>query len=125
MSATKPRKPFAVHRLYDADDAVALVRYDGDPDTFAALATKWLSDNDYPYTVQPPQPRLYRCNPDFTGEYGWLLGEPDHPGPGTFLGAIVKLGRRLSCAYCLMYPEHAEDCVTQMTAEQRAMIGWS
>jgi hypothetical protein len=119
------RKPFAVHMLSDADDAVALVRYDGDPDVFTALATKWLADHDYPYTVQPPKPRLYRCNPDFTGEYSWLLGEPDHPGPGTFLGAVIRLGRKLQCGYCLTYPGHTDGCVTQMTTEQRAKIGWA
>lgn len=116
------RKPYAVHVLHDADEDLALVRYDGDPDVFTALATKWLAANDYSYAVLPPEPRLYRCNPDFTGEYGWLLGTPDRPGPGTFLGATIRLGRRFECAYCLTYPGHAEDCVTQMSAEQRALI---
>lgn len=108
------KMPWAVHRLHDCDDEVALVRYDGDPDTFAALAAWWLADNDYPYAAQPPRPRLYRCNPDFTGEYGWLLGTPDHPGPGTFLGATIRLGRRFECGDRLApSPEHFSGCATQ------------
>lgn len=42
---------------------------------------------------EPPRWRYLRCNPDFTGEYGWLLGTPDGPGPGTFRGVIVTRKR--------------------------------
>ncbi len=118
------KKPFAVHRLLDADEDVALVRYDGDPDVFTALATKWLADNEYPYAVLPPQPRLYRCNPDFTGEYNWLLGTPERPGPGTFLGATIRLGERFECVDCsAAAPDHFSDCATQKPAQPPTATG--
>jgi hypothetical protein len=97
----------------DCDQAVALVRYDGDPDVFAALAAAWLADNDIHRPIEPPKPRLYRCNPDFTGEYGWLLGEPDRPGPGTFLGALIVTAQ---------WPEHM--CIDG-EGERRQEHDWS
>lgn len=95
MTMRKPRRrtPFAVHPLIDCGRDVALVRYDGDEDTFTALAAAWLIDESIDRAVEPPQPRLYRCNPTQSDDYGWTLGKPSRPGPGTFLGAIVTLAR--------------------------------
>lgn len=89
-------KPYRVHRLHDADDEIALIRYDGDPDTFTALAWRFCIDAEIEDAIQPPQPRLYRCNPDFTGEFRWLIGMPDRRGPGTFLGSTLRLARAVS-----------------------------
>lgn len=88
------RKPYAVHRLLDAEPDVALIRYDGDPDVFTALATNWLRYEGYDEPIEPPQPRLYRINPCQDYEYSWTLGRPDRRGPGVFLGAVVTLARR-------------------------------
>lgn len=107
------RSPFAVHRLYDAEPAVAVVRYDGDPDVFAALATEWLSSEGIRRPIQPPQPQLYRCNPDPSGEYGWLLGTPRRPGPGTFLGALLELAK---------WPEGV--CIDETTGERHPEHAW-
>lgn len=113
----KPRRnrtPFAVHRLIDCGRDVALVRYDGDEDTFTALATAWLIDEGIDWPVDAPQPRLYRCNPVQSDEYGWALGRPNRPGPGAFLGAVVTLARHpgpygeVSRFDCWRYPCQAK-----------------
>lgn len=87
------RKPYAVHRLVDCGRDVALVRYDGDPDVFAALAESWLIDQGIDRSSEPPAPRLYRMNAVQSDEYGWVLGKPDKPGPGVFLGAVLTVAR--------------------------------
>lgn len=114
MRNRKSRTPFAVHRLIDGEPAVALVRYDGDPDVFAALAADWLRLEDIHRPVKPPQPRLYRCNPDPTGEFSWTLGTPAQPGPGTFVGALIELAE---------WP--ADVCIDKWTGQQEAAHPWS
>lgn len=88
------RKPFAVHRLIDCGRDVAVVRYDGDPDVFTALAHNWLQYEDYERPIEPPQPRLYRMNACSDYEYSWTLGRPERRGPGVWLGALVTLARQ-------------------------------
>lgn len=107
------RRPFTVHRLIDCEPAVALVRYDGDPDVFAALAATWLAEEEIRRPIEPPKPRLYRCNPDPSGEYGWLLGQPTRPGPGTFLGALIELAK---------WPPDV--CIDEATGERHAEHAW-
>lgn len=87
------RKPFAVHRLIDDGRNVAVVRYDGDPDVFTALAHDWLRYEGYERPIEPPEPRLYRMNACSDYEYAWTLGRPNRRGPGVWLGAIVTLAR--------------------------------
>ncbi len=87
------RKPYAVHRLIDDGRNVAVIRYDGDPDVFTALAANWLRYEDYDRPIEPPQPRLYRMNPCVDYEYSWTLGRPVRRGPGVWLGALVTLAR--------------------------------
>lgn len=95
MKTKERRKPFAVHRLLDAGRTVAVVRYDGDPDVFTALAGDWLlrefDEHDRP--IEPPQPRLYRMNACADDEYSWSLGRPVRRGPGVWLGALVTFAR--------------------------------
>jgi hypothetical protein len=81
-------KPFRVLHMDDEDPAV--IRYDGDPDVFTALAWRHCIQEGIEQSVEPPEPRLYRCNPDFTGEYSWLLHPADKPGRGVWLGAKLK-----------------------------------
>ncbi len=87
------RKPYAVHRMIDCGRTVALVRYDGDPDVFTALAANWLRYEGIEGSVEPPQPRLYRMNACQSDDWGWTLGEPTKPGPGVFTGALVRMAR--------------------------------
>jgi hypothetical protein len=87
------RKPFAVYPIVDFGRTVALVRYDGDPDVFAALAADWLRYAGHERPVEPPQPRLYRMNACQSDEFAWQLGKPTKRGPGVFLGALVTLSR--------------------------------
>jgi hypothetical protein len=84
-------KPYRVLPV-DDEQTLALVRYDGDPDVFTALAWAYLIENDLDYSIEPPEPRLFRCNPDFTGEYSWLMAEATERGRGVFLGARVDRG---------------------------------
>lgn len=87
-------KPYAAYPLLDAGRQVAVIRYDGDPDVFTALAWQWLLYNDScEATIEPPQPRLYRMNPSRDPEYAWMLGRPDRPGRGVFLGAVLTIAR--------------------------------
>ncbi|BEL07865.1 hypothetical protein Q0Z83_060560 [Actinoplanes sichuanensis] len=93
------KSPFRVHQLLDGDDEIGLIRYDGDPDVFTALAWAHCINHEIDSSIMPPTPRLYRCNPDFTGEYGWLLGMPSKPGPGAFLGATIRTARYFEPAW--------------------------
>lgn len=89
------RKPFAVHKLIDCGRDVALVRYDGDPDVFTALAYQWLTDYGLgDRVIEPPQPRLYRMDPCNSDDYAWTLAEANRPGRGVFTGALITLARR-------------------------------
>jgi hypothetical protein len=76
----------------DSETEFAVIRYDGDPDVFTALAWAHCITEDIAWSVQPPEPRLYRCNPDYTREYGWLLGLAERRGPGVWMGATVRHG---------------------------------
>lgn len=104
-----------VHRLLDAEaGTVAVVRYSGDPDEFTALAHGWLMDEDGELygtvSVLPPQPRLYRMNPESSDEYTWALGFPDRPGRGTWLGALLKV-KQIGCSDCgALYGRHTVPC---------------
>lgn len=122
------RKPFGTYRLLDSEPEVALIRYDGDPDVFTALAWVWLmreqedSENGH-YAVQPPQPRLYRFNPTGDPEFDWMLGRPEKPGPGVFTGSVLTRGKSFTCGYCFAAdPEHYSDCVTLRRPELAARI---
>ena len=98
-------KPAEVYRLFDGDrDVYGVCRYSGDPDEFTALVQAWLITEmdgtfDAPMGALPPKPRLYRMNPDPSGEHGWILGEPSKPGPGVWTGALVKLVQ-IGCREC-------------------------
>lgn len=112
------RKPFGTYNLLDCEPDVALVRYDGDPDVFTALAWVWLmreqadSERGH-YSVEAPRPRLYRFNPSADPDYAWQLGQPSKPGPGNFVGAMIERGRSFACRYCCAgVPDHYNDCVT-------------
>jgi hypothetical protein len=74
----------------DSDGDIAVIRYDGDPDVFTALAWAHCIREDIDYSIKPPNPRLYRCNPDNTGEYAWLLAEASTRGRGVWLGALAQ-----------------------------------
>lgn len=118
------RKPFGTYNLLDCEPEVALVRYDGDPDVFTALAWVWLMERedeyeDGHYSVEPPQPRLYRMNPCADYEYSWTLGRPAKRGPGVFTGSVLTRGRNWICGYCFApTPDHFGDCVTLRRAER-------
>lgn len=112
------RKPFGVYSLLECEPDVAVIRYDGDPDVFTALAWTWLMDRqdeyeDGHYSVEPPRPRLYRFNPTEHPDYSWKLGHPEKRGAGVFTGSILTRGRSWECAYCFArYDElHQGDCV--------------
>jgi hypothetical protein len=93
------RKPFGVYDLLDDPDDIAVVRYDGDPDTFTAIVWEWMArrhGEGYAdqFSVEPPQPRLYRFNPSSDPDYAWQLGRPDRKGPGVFVGSLLTVRRR-------------------------------
>jgi hypothetical protein len=117
------RKPFGTYNLLDCEPDVAVIRYDGDPDVFTALAWIWLMErqgewDDGHYSVEPPQPRLYRFNPTDDPDYSWQLGRPTKRGPGVFTGAVLSRGRSWECGYCFApSPDHFDDCVTHRRAE--------
>jgi hypothetical protein len=123
--AERTRKPFGVHPLIDSEPYMAVIRYDGDPDVFAALAWAYLADRqaeyeDGHYSVEPPDPRLYRLNPTVDPDFSWLLGRPTMPGRGTFVGAVLTRGRNWQCPYCFgPTPDHLDDCVTLSPAPAR------
>jgi hypothetical protein len=86
------RKPFRVHDLLDMDDGeVAVIRYDGDPDVFTALAWARGIDDGWSHTVASPELHYYKHVPDWSGEYGWRLYPMTGPGRGRWLGAMVRL----------------------------------
>ena len=72
---------------------VGVVRYDGDPDVFTALAATWLRQEGYEASILPPDPRLYRWNVDPTGYHPQVLGWAERPGPGAWLGAVIECAR--------------------------------
>jgi hypothetical protein len=111
------RKKFQVYWLSEAEPNVhAVVRYDGDPDVFAALAYKWLlleRRHEEPVAVCPPEPRLWRWNPSGHDDPPLYLTERTRPGRGTWLGALLKTVR-IGCSDChrVYASGHAPDCVS-------------
>ncbi len=85
-------KPYRLLHM-DDEDCVAVIRYDGDPDVFTALAWVHCMSEAVDHSIEPPEPRLYRCNPDWTGEYSWLLTPAEERGRGVWLGAKVKTAK--------------------------------
>jgi hypothetical protein len=100
------RKAYAVHRLIDCDRDVAVIRYDGDPDVFTALAADWLAREGHECSIEAPQPRLYRMNVCQSDEWGWTLDTPSRRGRGVFLGALVTLARPRSWAVTRRLPRN-------------------
>ena len=84
----RPRKSFTVA---DLDDGT-VIRYDGDPDVFTALFWAHAIDVGLDHSIEPPEPRLWRWNPDPTGEYNALLRPEAKRGPGVWLGALAEVG---------------------------------
>lgn len=116
---TRKRKPYKVYSLGDAERHVhAVVRYDGDPDVFTALAGQWMRANldghyDMPIALCPPEPRLYRWNPaDNWSDYPIVLGEPSRPGRGVWTGSLLRVVP-VGCEDCqrMRGRGHAEGCV--------------
>ena len=66
---------------------------EGDREAFARLAAEVLQQiGEVPgdYQIAEPVWRWFRMNPDPTREYRWLLGRPDGPGRGNWMGALVE-----------------------------------
>jgi hypothetical protein len=99
-SARARRRPFEVTPLDDEYQGpatsrdLAVVRYDGDPDVFAALASDWLRREGRDETIEPPRPRLYRWNVDPTRYYDLVLAEAAERGPGVWIGAKIEYARK-------------------------------
>lgn len=93
--ARRRSRLFGVLPLYGAYPTIAVVRYDGDPDTFAALAESYLireRGDGYGPGIDPPDPRLFRCVPcGWTDDYGWMLHEETGPGRGVWLGSRLTI----------------------------------
>lgn len=111
------RRQPQVHELFDGDpDVYGVCRYSGDPDEFTTLVNDWLAREkegyfDAPMRALPPEPRLYRMNPDPTREYGWLLAAVDNPGRGVWTGSLIKLVRN-GCRECQQVGGgHTEGCL--------------
>lgn len=87
------RRPYAVHRISDGDAVVALVRYDGDPDVFTALAWRFLLREGYDSVIEPPRYTGYRCEQSAwnADEYAWIYMERPRGQRGVFGGAEVRL----------------------------------
>jgi hypothetical protein len=125
------RGPFAVHRLIDCGRDIALVRYDGDPDVFTALAAEFLYLKGIEgRTIEAPEPGLFRMNVCNSDEYGWAVGRPTKPGRGTFTGAILTLARRgelgryapFGCWRCeaKVYERHLTSCLENWGVREMA-----
>lgn len=97
------RKPPKAYRLNDWDVGTQVITYgivrcpEGDEVTFRRLALQLarqeLDGDDpeaYGWRLRAPVWRWWRINPDFTGEYSWLLGEAAGPGRGNWQGALVQ-----------------------------------
>lgn len=135
---TRRRKTAQVYNLTEMPEGVlAVVRYDGDPDVFTALAHQWLTgqrhyEDDPPVAVLPPEPRLYRMKPTTSDDYGWILGEAPRPGSGVWTGALLRTVQ-IGCSIChQLHGRHTEAClnegvtglvVLQFTASGRAGPG--
>lgn len=102
---TGRKTPGRVHRLLEAPaDVVAVVRYSGDVDEFAALAHAWLIQTegvffDAAYAVAAPDLAWFRFNPERSDEYAWQLGHATGPGRGNWRGSYLKLVQ-IGCSEC-------------------------
>jgi hypothetical protein len=88
------RTPYAVHRISDADEVVALIRYDGDPDVFTALAWRFLIREAYHAgtRIEPPMYRGYRCEQNaWNDDYAWIYMPRQLGERGVFGGSEVRL----------------------------------
>lgn len=96
------RAKIASHRLVDdaGNGEIAVVRCpDGAIDVFYDHAAVWMDREGYDrdeFEAAPPMWRLFRMNPCNDGEHAWDLGRPDKKGPGTWMGAIVKVVKKVS-----------------------------
>lgn len=111
-------KPFQVYSLAEGNTNVhGVVRYDGDPDVFAALAHDWLlrekivDSYDYPIGLCPPEPSFWRWVHTPQGDFEKTL-YPAVRSRGAWLGAELKVAR-IGCAKCqrLDWQPHAEACL--------------
>jgi hypothetical protein len=116
---TRRRKTAQVYPLAEAEPGChGVVRYSGDPDEFAALAHAWLVSErsgvfDYPVGIVAPDPKLYRMNPDPSGEFNWLLGEARRPGRGVWTGALLKV-QQIGCSQCqVVGGAHRPGCLNE------------
>lgn len=110
---------YQVYSLGEAERHVhAVVRYDGDPDVFTALAGQWVRDNldgyyAMPIALCPPEPRLYRWNvAGGWNEYPIMLGEARRRGPGVWTGSLLRV-TPAGCEDCqrMRGRGHAARCV--------------
>lgn len=127
----KRRSPFAVMPLDDESTfhpsrVLAVVRYDGDPDVFAALAAVWMREEGYDEAVMPPRPRLFRWNPDPTGYHEQVLAEAARPGRGVWLGSRLERARPtgtgpVALGYCNVCDAHRGERHTERCVLGRLM----
>lgn len=109
-------KKFQVYWLSEAPVNVhAVVRYDGDPDVFTALAYEWLlRERRYEdlVAVCPPEPKFYRWNVNAYDDPPLILADRSGPGRGTWIGALLKTVR-IGCEECnrVYGAGHAEECL--------------
>jgi len=75
------------------ENIIGVLRYDGDPDVFAAAAQLALRAGGHTYSVMPPEYRWFRWSPDPTGEYRQLLMPMACSARGGWQGSFVRLGR--------------------------------
>lgn len=72
---------------------LAVIRYDGDPDVFTALAYEFLRMEGHDTAIEPPRPRYYRWGFDTLDRTHQMLREASGPGRGVWLGALVVSAR--------------------------------
>lgn len=91
------RRPYAALPITDDGDAVALIRYDGDPDVYTAIAWTHALTRGHAFddiTINPPEPGLYRispCSPRSCGDHSWHYDHASRRGPGVFTAAPLVL----------------------------------
>lgn len=116
---SRQTKAAQVYSLGEAERHVhAVVRYDGDPDVFTALAGDWVRNNldgyyDAPIALCPPEPRLYRWNvAGEWGEYPLMLGESRRSGRGVWTGSLLRV-IPAGCEDCqrMNWQSHADGCL--------------
>ena len=95
MSARKTPKT-AVYRLLDDATDLAVIRCpEGDRAEFDRLVTEYFRQegtDPSDYVVAEPEWHWYRMNPQPSdSEYAWVLARPKGPGPGNWVGAILRV----------------------------------